>query len=166
MSAEVTNEKMTTFQWGEHHEKVFFVRVYDAFVKLKTDIVIRRVNVKDKMYCVDFVLKKRKLPLCYVELKSRQYIKPRYNTLRIGYTKMCNIRDEIQINKKSSAYLVWWCVKKNIIFYVKYDDMFCQYEKFWDEENQSYYIHIHKDLLTKGDIFSFAQYIMSVSNSG
>ena len=164
MSRKLVLNECDSFEMGENNETAFALFMIEYFEKVKSDLVTRRCNTHDKMYCVDLVVKKRKIPLCYIELKSRTDLKPKYTTLRIGYTKMFNIRDEIQNGKKLPTYLVWWCLNKNIIYYVLYDEKFCGYEKWLDDDGKPY-ILIHKSLVTKTTIQKFSQYIISSQSS-
>ena len=164
MSRQLVRKRMTSFEMGENNEIAFALMMIEYFEKHKTDLVTRRTNTKDKMFCVDLVVKKRKIPLCYIELKSRTDLKPKYPTLHIGYTKMFSIRDEIQNVKRIPTFIVWWDLKNNIIYYVLYDEKFCGYEKWLDDDGKPY-ILIHKSLVTKTTIQKFSQYIISSQSS-
>lgn len=164
MSRQLVRKRMSSFEMGENNEIAFALMMIEYFEKHKSDLVTRRTNTKDKMFCVDLVVKRRKIPLCYIELKSRTDIKPKYSTLRIGYAKMFSIRDEIQNVIKLPTYLVWWDLKRNIIYYVLYDEAFCKYERWLDDDGKAF-IHIHKSKVSQTDIAGFSQHIMSSHSS-
>ena len=154
-------------QWGLLHETKFLARLTDIFHQEKMPFKIDKVEPDNQFYCVDFIVKKnrRKRPLCYVELKSRQNIPPSYGFIRIGHTKMLNIREEIVKHKKSNAILVWWCVKSDAIYYTPYSEEFCKYEKWFDKGCNSAYILIHMSKIKKSTFREFAYHIMSVSSA-
>ena len=153
---------LTTFEFGEIQEIRFALDFMKELEKIEDTITrIFRCNVKDQMFCVDFKIKHAEQCFCYIELKSRQNIKPNYPTLPISHAKMKNIRDTIQIGKNKPTYLVWFDLKRDILYYTLYHEKFCDYEPFHDEKRNSYYIQIHMSLITKTDINGFVHHIVS-----
>ena len=160
MSGELVN--MTTFQFGEIQEIRFALSFMEELDKLQdTTIRIIRCNVKNAMFCVDFKIKNGDECFCYIELKTRQDIKPSYPTLPISHAKMQNIRDTIQIGKNKPTYLVWFDLKRSILYYTLYHEKFCDYSPFHDAKRNSYYIQIHMNLITKSNMSEFVHHIVS-----
>ena len=156
---------ITTFEFGELHEMRFALDFMKELDKLQDNTTrIIRCNVKDKMFCVDLKIRYAEKTICYIELKTRQDIKPTYPTLPISHAKMKNIRDTIQNGKNKPTYLVWFDLKRDILYYTLYHEKFCDYSPFHDEKRNSYYIQIHMSLITKSNMREFVHHIVSQSS--